>query len=425
MKKIAVVGAGISGLACAYELKKAGHDVVVFEKNDFAGGRMATRTKDDLPFDIGADHLANLYDHIKDYCKEFNIEFTPMDFVKYVVVKDGGIVDLGEVTGICGKLKLAFRFFRTKDETNFFDLSTAVKYDKDDGYNYAQAVLGKEAADYLEDPFTSTYQFHRGEKISKGAFVGIMESLKRERPRWHLHRLVGGMRALPDALASKLDMRYRVGVSNVKKNENGFTVSLEDGTKEEFDLVVMGTIAPVTNKLLDEKSEQLQKLLDDAKYAFSISVVYKVPVERLPKDISIFWVPYVESKKISGMVNELYKGSDYVSNGKSMLATWLHDEFAREVFNKSDGDIADEVRKEVARVNPFVIEEDLEYYDIQRWESAMPIFYPGWLTQVAEYMPSNGENGLYITGDYLNAPWTEGALRLGQRVATHIIKKTK
>ena len=56
-KKIAVIGAGISGMTCAYTLKKAGHDVVVYEKEAYVGGRMSTRIKDDLPFDIGADHL--------------------------------------------------------------------------------------------------------------------------------------------------------------------------------------------------------------------------------------------------------------------------------------------------------------------------------------------------------------------------------
>ena len=40
--KIAVVGAGISGLSCAYRLTGSGHDVTLFEANDYFGGHTHT-----------------------------------------------------------------------------------------------------------------------------------------------------------------------------------------------------------------------------------------------------------------------------------------------------------------------------------------------------------------------------------------------
>lgn len=43
MKKIAVVGTGISGLVCAHLLSRE-HQVTVFEANDYIGGHTATKT---------------------------------------------------------------------------------------------------------------------------------------------------------------------------------------------------------------------------------------------------------------------------------------------------------------------------------------------------------------------------------------------
>ncbi|MCZ8103530.1 MAG: FAD-dependent oxidoreductase [Burkholderiales bacterium] len=51
---IAIVGAGIAGLAAARRLADAGHPVAVFDKGRGLGGRMATRRADGFVFDHGA-----------------------------------------------------------------------------------------------------------------------------------------------------------------------------------------------------------------------------------------------------------------------------------------------------------------------------------------------------------------------------------
>lgn len=53
--EIAVIGAGLAGLAAANALHRAGHRVIVLEKSRGIGGRLATRrTRDGLAFDHGA-----------------------------------------------------------------------------------------------------------------------------------------------------------------------------------------------------------------------------------------------------------------------------------------------------------------------------------------------------------------------------------
>jgi renalase len=54
---VVVVGAGISGIACAHELTRAGNDVVVLDRGRVAGGRMARWTRGGRAVDIGAAYF--------------------------------------------------------------------------------------------------------------------------------------------------------------------------------------------------------------------------------------------------------------------------------------------------------------------------------------------------------------------------------
>ena len=56
-RHIAVIGAGVAGIACARTLVQAGHQVTVFEKSRTAGGRMATRRSDFGGFDHGVQYF--------------------------------------------------------------------------------------------------------------------------------------------------------------------------------------------------------------------------------------------------------------------------------------------------------------------------------------------------------------------------------
>lgn len=419
-KKIAVVGAGIAGLTCAYELQQHGFDVVVFEKNNYVGGRMASRRKNMLLFDIGADHLCNLYQEIRKYCAAFAIPWEKMRFEKYGIWRDGKIRSMEKIVGWKTKKRLAVEFLKTKDQgLSFLNLSKAAQWDIGSAYDAMLRSLGQEAVDYLIDPFSSTYEFHSAKQISYGAFKAIMQSLKYEEKDWRLHRTQGGMSAIPEAMAQKLNVKLNTPVQSVK---GGSIVSITSDTIEHFDAVVLACTADVSSAILQNPNARQKELLENTQYSTTISVAFQVPAEALENQPSVVWVPRKESASISGYVNELYKGEELQHKGKSLLCTWLHEDFARPLLDASDEEIFTAVKKELLTVCPwFNSAKQLETHDLQRWPAAMPKFAPGHLQRVKTFLENEqGQENVYLCGDYMNSPWTEGALRCGQRVAEQI-----
>src|SRR5947209_15869081 len=80
-KKVIVMGGGIAGLSCAYELKRRGHDVTVLEASGRAGGHVRTLHDpfaDGLYADLGAEHFYHPgYTEYWRYLKEFSLTAIP------------------------------------------------------------------------------------------------------------------------------------------------------------------------------------------------------------------------------------------------------------------------------------------------------------------------------------------------------------
>ena len=73
-KKVLIVGAGLAGLSCAYELKRAGFDVTLLEARTRPGGRVRTYRDpfaDGLYAEMGAEYVDSSDRNVRQFCKEF------------------------------------------------------------------------------------------------------------------------------------------------------------------------------------------------------------------------------------------------------------------------------------------------------------------------------------------------------------------
>ncbi len=71
--KIAIVGAGISGLSAGYQLMKAGFKPVIFEKESFIGGRMSSDRVDGFTIDKGAYTFPEFHKNLRRFVESLGM----------------------------------------------------------------------------------------------------------------------------------------------------------------------------------------------------------------------------------------------------------------------------------------------------------------------------------------------------------------
>ena len=436
--RVAVIGAGIAGLTAAYELKNAGFTVVVYEKTGVPGGRMATRFKNGFQFNPGATFLSEDYHQLKSYAAEFGVALTPMiSGSRHRVIRSGKTYRYGargplgvfrlNVISLPARLRLVKWLLKSLFRSgpgNFFDLSTIQPtLDFEPAGSYLRREMGDEVVDYLIDPLTAALHFYRSAAMSTAVVFGMLTMMK-TKGNFTARHPKGGMSAIPKALARKLTVRYRAKIEGVSSIKNECRIRI-GGKDEHFSAVVLACPAPAALRLLSNPTAAQKTMLKASKYAASIVLSYRVPLDLFSDTTQCIYVPFLENQIISCCIFEGRKGQELVRDNHTLLNVYLHDEAAQQLLKKSDQEINRIVRRALFTVCPEARERSKEvfFHDLVRWPAAMPTFEHGTVSVVSNFTRHHqGEGGIYFAGDYLNAPWTEGAARSGKRAAELIAR---
>lgn len=131
-KKIAIIGAGPAGLSGAYILVKAGHDVVIFEKDEnYVGGISRTESYKGYKFDIGGHRFFSKSKEIEDLwteilgddfleCPRNSSIYYKKKFYSYPLVALEALIKLGVVESLrCLISYLRIKIFPIRNPLSF------------------------------------------------------------------------------------------------------------------------------------------------------------------------------------------------------------------------------------------------------------------------------------------------------------------
>src|SRR5262245_5297473 len=339
-KRVIVIGAGIAGLSCAYELMKRGHDVTVLEASGRPGGHVRTfhdPFADGLYADIGAEHFYYPgYTEYWRYLKEFSLTPIPYprrdNMVRFLKGERFTEEDLHS-RKVLGKLgfnqrEVDFLTGRPWPELMLLYLQRYVDSLHDETNPFANGLSQLDRltmADLLkrEGASTAALQFFGG---SGNALQGIWgAAIKKLRgtdlESKKLFRLKGGNQLMTDAFASRLGDRIRLGcpVTRIEHGSSGATVTFRefgDERRREADYVVscislvMLRQIPVAPDWPDAKNF----IVRETPYYTRTRVVFQSRTRFWKRDkISPNWAPP------DPRLNELWSMADEVNTPRGIL----------------------------------------------------------------------------------------------------------
>ncbi|GAY65555.1 hypothetical protein CUMW_242080 [Citrus unshiu] len=161
-KRVAVVGAGVSGLAAAYKLKSNGVNVMVFEADERAGGKLMSISKDGLIWDEGANTMTESEMEVKGLLDDLGIrekQQFPISQYKRYVVRNG--VPFLIPTNPIALITSNFLSAQSKIilEPFLWKKSDSAKVSDEDAKEsvggFFQRHFGREVVDFLIDPFVA------------------------------------------------------------------------------------------------------------------------------------------------------------------------------------------------------------------------------------------------------------------------------
>ncbi|HXZ79519.1 MAG TPA: protoporphyrinogen oxidase [Terriglobales bacterium] len=470
MKRVAIVGGGISGLAAATVLeqaRKAGSPVeyTIFESSNRLGGVMVTEVVEDCVLEAGPDSFLTEKSYGLDFCRSLGlgdqlIGSNDAERKTYILV-EGRLVAIPDglmfmvptrilptlttpLFSLGTKLRMGMELLRKPNSTPAQQDETVAEL--------VERHFGKEMVDRLADPLLAGVYGGDAASLSAAAVLPRFVEMERKygslsrgmlaahrrmeemahkspsaqnsKPRPLFSSLKNGMQQLVDSVEARLSpqaLRTRTTVSEIGQVGGGWLVSI-NGTRHPFDAIVLALPATAAGILLSSASPAVSAELKQIAYSSSVTVTlgYERPaLQQLPPGFG-FLVPRTEGKRMLACTFVHNKFPHRAPPERGIIRCFLgglHDEG---ILGLSDAEILNIARLELKQVLGLAAEP--RFSRIYRWQKSMAQYGPGHLDRIARIQREVDQiHGLAVAGNAYQGIGVPDCIASGLKAASSIL----
>jgi oxygen-dependent protoporphyrinogen oxidase len=459
MKRIAIVGGGISGLAAAFALeerRRAGDSLeyAVYESGPRFGGVLATDQVDGCLVEAGPDSFLTEKPWAADLCRRLGIEdqligsndrgrktyilvkgkLTPMpDGLMFMVPTRLGPTLLSTLFSPATKFRM-MREWRFSPRPSRNDESVAALVERH---------YGAEMVERLADPLLSGVYGGEAAQLSVRAVLprfvemeskygslgrGMLAARKNVKTVQSalpiFSSLKGGMQQLAEALVARLPvdvLRVISRVQAVQKQDRGWVVSAGYAS-DQFDAVIVATSATAAAPLFEITSAELASELKAIPYSSSMTVALGFDNEvraALPAGFG-FLVPRSEGKRMLAATFVHNKFSHRAPEDRALIRCFLGGTRDEAVLQLPDDEILGIVREELRQI--LRLNAEPVFTRIYRWKGAMAQYIVGHLERLQRIESLLKQlPGLALAGNAYRGIGVPDCVRSGEEAAQQVL----
>lgn len=428
---IVVIGAGIAGLTAAYQLKKAGLDVLVLEKNDYVGGRMANVEWEGFLLDIGAKFVTNADKSLLRMVDEVGLSDQMIksdEGLRITIYRDGKLhsanfLSIPSYLGWSGvslkarlaMLKLLPHFLKVGKLESVYHLERAALPDVDETYeHFFKERINEEMFEYWAIPMFETMCAYTGQDVSRKAFLAMMVSYLNSSSVTFRE----GIGTLPKRLAQQLEVVLTARVDGIRMKSDGSGVDIRyhvDGQMKTVraERAIVAVPGPHVLTLFDDPQPAWRAFFPKIHYSTG-AMHYHITETDYQPPVKGTFVPRSTGLPINA-----------VSFERQLDGRWLMltdpSVYTFDMAQHPD-ELAAQAQEVACTIFP-ALKGTFRAHRIFKWRDKLPAFRPGYLDTLAQFWKDPQEGPVYFCGDYFAGPSTGGALYTGMECAERVLRE--